>query len=33
MDNWEKAGRIAAEALDYGSELIKINAGVKDVHK
>ncbi|AJF62481.1 MAG: Methionine aminopeptidase [archaeon GW2011_AR20] len=31
MDNWEKAGRIAAEALDYGSELIKINAGVKDV--
>ena len=31
MDNWEKAGKIAAEALEYGSKLIKINASLKDV--
>ena len=31
MDNWGKAGKIAAEALEYGSKLIKVNADVKEV--
>jgi methionyl aminopeptidase len=31
MDNWERAGKIAAEALDYGIKLIKVNENVKDV--
>ena len=31
MDNWEKAGKIAAQALDYGSKLIKVDASLKDV--
>jgi len=31
MNNWEKAGKIAAEALNYGSKLIKINNNVKEV--
>lgn len=31
MDNWEKAGKIAAEALSYGSKLIKIDSSLKEV--
>ncbi|MEK6835326.1 MAG: type II methionyl aminopeptidase [Nanoarchaeota archaeon] len=31
MDNWEKSGKIAAQALEYGAKLIKINEDVKDV--
>lgn len=31
MDNWEKAGKIAAEALEYGSKLIKVNTSLKEI--
>ncbi|MEK6862903.1 MAG: type II methionyl aminopeptidase [Nanoarchaeota archaeon] len=31
MDNWEKAGKIAAQALEYGAKLIKVNANIKEV--
>lgn len=31
MNNWEKAGKIAAQALEYGSKLIKVNEDVKEI--
>ncbi|MEK6835828.1 MAG: type II methionyl aminopeptidase [Nanoarchaeota archaeon] len=31
MDNWELAGKISAQALNYGARLIKINASMKDI--
>ena len=31
MDNWELAGKISAQALEYGAKLIKIDASMKDV--
>lgn len=31
MNTWEKAGKIAAEALEFGSKLIRINTSLKEV--
>ena len=31
MDNWEKAGKIAAQSLEFGSKLIKVDASLRDV--
>lgn len=31
LDQWRKAGKIAAEALDYGKSLIKNGANIRDV--
>ncbi len=31
MDDWEKAGKISAEALDYGSRLIKVEVNTIEV--
>ena len=33
MEDWNKAGKIAAEALDYGNGLIKVNASILEVIK
>lgn len=30
MDNWEKAGKIAAQVLEYGAKLIKVNTNIKE---
>ena len=31
MDDWSKAGRIAAEVLEYGKKLIKIDESVLSI--
>lgn len=31
MDDWEKAGKIAAQALEFGKKLIKVDSNVLDV--
>jgi methionyl aminopeptidase len=31
MDNWEKAGKIAAQSLEYGAKIIKVNENIKDI--
>jgi len=33
MEDWNKAGKIAAEALDYGKSLIKVDASILEVIK